>query len=109
LGPLVAAAALAPVDALDLAVGLETRDDAVDRRERGSREPLLHAFVELLQGQGSGVGLEEVDDESADARFPHFLQVTCNKTPRVAILLATWLSFWASPPSVRRCWAARSR
>jgi hypothetical protein len=28
-------------------------------------------LVELLQGQRSGVGLEQVDHELAGARFPH--------------------------------------
>src|SRR5712691_6460883 len=35
--------------------------------------------MKLVQGEGLGVRLEQVDDELARARFPHLLQVTCNK------------------------------
>src|SRR5581483_4234046 len=48
LRPLVAAAALAPVDPRDLPLGLEARHDPVDGRVRGQRQPLPHMQVELL-------------------------------------------------------------
>ena len=47
LGPLEPAAALAPVDAVDLAVALESVDDAVDRRVRGRRQLSYDALMQL--------------------------------------------------------------